>query len=52
MVQTTAKTLNDSNAFGVDGIPTRFLIGYLHVIAFYITVIINMSFVTGSFPLI
>ena len=48
----TFKTLNDSKAFGVDGISTKFLIDSLYVIAFYITIIINTSFVTGSFPLI
>ena len=47
----TFKTLKDRNAFGVDGIPTCLLIDSLYVIAFYVTIINNTSFVTGSFPL-
>ena len=46
----TIKSLNNSNAYGADGIPTRFLKESLFVIAFYITFIINTSIVTGKFP--
>ena len=49
-VMFTIMKLNNSNAFGVDGIPTRFIKDSLFVIAFYVTVIINTSIVTGVYP--
>lgn len=48
----TVKDLNNSNSFGSDGIPTRFIKDSLFVIAFYVTVIINTSIVTGIYPTI
>ena len=44
------KELNDTNAFGPDGIPLRFLRDALPVLIFYIFIIINTSIVTGIFP--
>ena len=46
----TINSLSNSNAFGIDGISTRFLKDSLFVIAFYVTVIINTSIVTGKHP--
>ena len=46
----TMKSLNNSNAYGIDGIPTRFLKDSLVVISLYITIIINTSIVTGTYP--
>ena len=46
----TINSLSNSNAFGIDGISTRFLKDSLFVIALYITVIINTSIVTGKYP--
>ncbi|XP_037792643.1 uncharacterized protein LOC119587991 [Penaeus monodon] len=44
------KELNDTKAIGSDGIPLKFLKDALPVIILYITVIINTSIVTGTFP--
>ena len=44
------KDLNDTNAFGSDGIPFSYLKDALPVLIFYIFVIINTSIVTGIFP--
>lgn len=44
------KQLKNSNSFGSDGIPTRFLKDSLFMIAFYITIIVNTSIVTGIYP--
>ena len=41
------KDLNDTNAFGSDGIPLRYLRDALPVLMFYIVIIINMSIVTS-----
>ena len=46
----TIKDLNNTNAFGSDNIPFRFIKDTLPIIAFYITIIINTSIVTGLFP--
>ena len=46
----TIKHLNDSKAWGSDGIPLRFIKDSLFVIAFYLSVIINTSIVTNTFP--
>ena len=42
------KSLNESNAFGCDGITLRFVRDALPVIAFYVTVIVDTSIVTGT----
>ena len=42
--------LKNSNAFGSDEIPTRFIKDSVFVTAYYITVIVNTSIVTGFFP--
>jgi len=44
------KELNDTKAIGSDGIPLKFLKDALPVIILYITIIINTSIVTGTFP--
>ena len=44
------KVLNDTNAFGSDGIPLNYLRDALPVLIFYIVIIINTSIVTGLFP--
>ena len=44
------KDLNDTNAFGSDGIPLNYLRDALPVLIFYILIIINTSIVTGIFP--
>ena len=46
----TIKHLKDTNSYGSDGIPLRFLKDALPVITPYLTCIINTSFVTGVFP--
>ena len=46
----TFKTLNETNAVGKDDIPYRFVRDSFPVIAFYLTVIINTSIVTGAYP--
>ena len=46
----TIKELNDTNAFGSDGIPFKFIIDALPVIILYILVIVNTSIVTLIFP--
>ena len=43
------KDLNESNAFGSDGISFKYLKDALPVLIFYITVIVNTSIVTGVF---
>ena len=43
------KDLNESNAFGSDGISSKYLKDALPVLIFYITVIVNTSIVTGVF---
>ena len=49
-IMQTIKELKDSNAYGSDGIPTRFIKDSVYVIAFYLTIIINTSIVTGIYP--
>ena len=44
------KDLNDTNAYGSDGIPLSYLRDALPVLIFYIFIIINTSIVTGIFP--
>ena len=44
------KELNDTNAFGSDGIPFSYLKDALPVLIYYIFIIINTSIVTGIFP--
>ena len=44
------KSLKNNNSFGEDGISGKFLKDSLSVTAFYLTVIINTSLVTGIFP--
>ena len=44
------KNLKDTNALGSDGISLRFIRDGLYIIAFYLTVIINTSIVTESYP--
>ena len=46
----TILSLKNKNAYGADGISSRFLRDSLPVLAFYITVIMNTSIVTGIFP--
>ena len=46
----TIKNLKDSKAYGSDGISLRFIRDSLYVILFYITVIVNTSIVTNTFP--
>ena len=46
----TIKSLKETNACGSDGISLRFIKDALFIIAFYITVIINTSIVTKSYP--
>ena len=46
----TLQHLNNSSAYGSDGIPTRFIKDSLLIIAYYVTVIINTSIVTGFYP--
>ena len=44
------KNLNESRAFGCDGISLRFVRDALPIISFYITIIVNTSIVTGDNP--
>ena len=44
------KHLKNSNSYGCDGIPLRFLKDSLAVLIPYLTCIINTSIVTGTFP--
>ena len=44
------KNLKESNACGSDGISLRFIRDSLFIIAFYVTVIVNTSIVTNSYP--
>ena len=44
------KDLNDTKAYGSDMIALRFIRDALPVIAFYLTVIVNTSIVTGIYP--
>ena len=44
------KDLNETNACGCDGIPFKYLRDALPVLAFYITIIVNTSIVTGFYP--
>ena len=46
----TVKALNDTKSVGSDGIPLKFIRDALHVVAQYLTCIINTSIVTGVFP--
>ena len=46
----TIKELNETNAFGSDGIPFKFIRDALPVVVFYILVIVNTSIVTLTFP--
>ena len=44
------KDLRDTDAVGIDGISLRFIRDSLPVMAFYYTVIVNTSIVTGKYP--
>ena len=44
------KDLKNTNSFGSDGICLRFIRDGLYIIAFYLTVIVNTSIVTYTFP--
>ena len=44
------KDLNETNAVGIDNISLRFVRDSLPVMAFYYTIIINTSIVTGKYP--
>ena len=44
------KELNDSNAFGNDGFASRFIKDSIYSIAFYLTIVVNTSIVTGQYP--
>ena len=46
----TVKGLKESNACGSDGIPLRYIKDSLYIIAFYLTIIINTSIVTKTYP--
>ena len=46
----TFKQIRDTNAVGTDDITFRFLRDSLPIMAFYLTIIINTSIVTSSFP--
>jgi len=46
----TIKHLRETKSVGVDGIALRFLRDSLPAVAYYLTVIINTSLVTGEFP--
>ena len=46
----TFKELHKTNSFGSDAISYRYLKDALPVLCFYITVIVNTSIITGSFP--
>ena len=46
----TVKGLKESNACGSDGISLRFVKDSLYIIAFYLTVIVNTSIVTKTYP--
>ena len=48
----TVKSLKDSNAFGNDSFSSRFIKDALFEIAFYVTIIVNTSIVTGVNPFI
>ena len=49
-VISTVKSLSNNSSYGDDGITGRFLKDSLPVTAFYLTIIINTSIVTGIFP--
>ena len=49
-VADTVKKIKTKNSYGADGITSRFLKDSMSVLTFYLTVIINTSIVTGSFP--
>ena len=44
------KSIRESNACGSDGISLRFIKDSLYVIAFYLTVIVNTSVATNTYP--
>ncbi len=46
----TLKSLNETCAVGSDGISFKFIKDSLYFTAFYLTIIINTSIVTGVFP--
>ena len=46
----TIKNLKDSNSYGSDGIPFRYIKDALPVIVYYLTIIINTSIVTTKYP--
>lgn len=46
----TVKNLRDSNAYGSDGISLRFIKDALYMIGFYVTIIVNTSIVTNTYP--
>lgn len=46
----TVKNLKGSSAYGSDGISLRFIKDSLYMIAFYVTIIINTSIVTNTYP--
>ena len=46
----TIKNLKETNSCGSDGISFKFIKDALFVIVFYITVIINTSIITNTFP--
>ncbi len=46
----TIKSLNNISSIGADGIPMKFIMDVLYAIAYYLTLIINTSIVTGVFP--
>ncbi len=46
----TVKDLNNTRSAGSDGIQLNFIKDSLYASAFYLTIIINTSFVTGIFP--
>ena len=50
MVILVVKDLNDTEACGSDGISLKFIKDALIVIAFYLTIIVNTSIVTGLYP--
>ncbi|MEL6989478.1 MAG: reverse transcriptase family protein, partial [Bacteroidota bacterium] len=46
----TIKELNDTNAFGSDNIPFKYIKDCLPTIVFYILIIVNTSITTSKFP--
>ena len=46
----TIKHLQETQSFGSDGISLKFIKDSLCIIAYYLTIIINTSIVTGTFP--